>query len=114
MDLQRSLLIGAIAVLSFMLLTEWVAFKEERAPAPEQTSRLITNGDAAPSDLPEPALPDITEEDLPDEMQQYLELNHNVVSKRSMLAWKNSQKKSSKRRNATLPRRMNPLNCSPW
>jgi YidC/Oxa1 family membrane protein insertase len=33
MDLQRSLLIGAIAVLSFMLLTEWVAFKEEKARA---------------------------------------------------------------------------------
>ncbi len=30
MDLQRSLLIGAIAVLSFMLLTKWVEFKEAR------------------------------------------------------------------------------------
>ncbi len=40
MDLQRSLLIGAIAVLSFMLLTEWVAFSEERAE--------FSNGQSAP------------------------------------------------------------------
>lgn len=31
MDFQRYLLIGAIAVLSFMLLTEWVQFKEQRS-----------------------------------------------------------------------------------
>ena len=46
MDLQRSLLIGAIAVLSFMLLTEWVGFKEDRAPVTQETSRL-TSGVAA-------------------------------------------------------------------
>ena len=46
MDLQRSLLIGAIAVLSFMLLTEWVAFKDARTAITEQeTTRLISNGD---------------------------------------------------------------------
>jgi YidC/Oxa1 family membrane protein insertase len=46
MDLQRSLLIGAIAVLSFMLLTEWVAFKEARnAPSGQETSRLINGND---------------------------------------------------------------------
>jgi len=62
MDLQRSLLIGAIAVLSFMLLTEWVAFKDERtlAAAPV-TARLTDNNPAptAPSDLelPETANP---------------------------------------------------------
>lgn len=33
MDLQRYLLIGAIAVLSFMLLTEWSNFQDERATA---------------------------------------------------------------------------------
>ena len=45
MDLQRTLLIGAIAVLSFMLLTEWVAFKEEKnASLAEETTRLISNG----------------------------------------------------------------------
>ena len=56
MDLQRSLLIGAIAVLSFMLLTEWVAFKDERTQADDaQTTRLITNGDAQPAELPQVA-----------------------------------------------------------
>ena len=45
MDFQRTLLIGAIAVLSFMLLTEWVAFKEEKnASLAEETTRLISNG----------------------------------------------------------------------
>ena len=29
MELQRPLLLGAIAVLAFMLLTEWVAFRDE-------------------------------------------------------------------------------------
>ena len=67
MDLQRSLLIGAIAVLSFMLLTEWVAFKDERAPMPEQSSRLINGAETAETDLPEPAAPNKpSEEDLPD------------------------------------------------
>ncbi|GAB5453043.1 MAG: membrane protein insertase YidC [Halioglobus sp.] len=42
MDLQRILLIGAAAVLSFMLLTEWVAFQDERsALASQESSRLI-------------------------------------------------------------------------
>ncbi len=58
MDLQRSLLIGAIAVLSFMLLTEWVAFKDEKTAAVEnQSSRLITNGDSPAA--PAPAMPDL-------------------------------------------------------
>lgn len=42
MDFQRYLLIGAIAVLSFMLLTEWTHFQQQRADAPvaaEQTAR---------------------------------------------------------------------------
>jgi YidC/Oxa1 family membrane protein insertase len=57
MDLQRSLLIGAIAVLSFMLLTEWVAFKDEKTAAAEtKSSRLITNG----------ASPAATTEEMPD------------------------------------------------
>ena len=67
MDLQRSLLIGAIAVLSFMLLTEWVAFKEQRAPAAQETSRLLSGTDTAqalPQPLAEPQAQDI-EEDLP-------------------------------------------------
>ena len=67
MDLQRSLLIGAIAVLSFMLLTEWVAFKEQRTPAAQETSRLLSGTDTAqalPQPLAEPQAQDI-EEDLP-------------------------------------------------
>ena len=49
MDLPRSLLIGAIAVLSFMLLTEWVAFKDDRiAATAQETSRLISNSGDAP------------------------------------------------------------------
>jgi YidC/Oxa1 family membrane protein insertase len=54
MDLQRTLLIGAIAALSFMLLTEWVSFKEERAAsAAQETSRLISNGAQTTPALPE-------------------------------------------------------------
>lgn len=50
MDLQRSLLIGAIAVLSFMLLTEWVAFKEDKTQAAAPvTSRLTDSGDTLPT-----------------------------------------------------------------
>ena len=54
MDLQRSLLIGAIAVLSFMLLTEWVAFKEDRTDtAAQETSRLINRNGTVAAELPE-------------------------------------------------------------
>jgi YidC/Oxa1 family membrane protein insertase len=66
MDLQRSLLIGAIAVLSFMLLTEWVAFKEQRTPVPQQSSRLINGDEATATDLPEATPAVAVEEDLPD------------------------------------------------
>ena len=61
MDLQRSLLIGAIAVLSFMLLTEWVAFKEEKTAAANQTSRIISNDDSPRSSN----LPELPSEDTP-------------------------------------------------
>jgi YidC/Oxa1 family membrane protein insertase len=70
MDLQRSLLIGAIAVLSFMLLTEWVGFKEDRAPVTQETSRL-TSGAAGTAgtvtELPQttPAVEAALSEDLP-------------------------------------------------
>ena len=57
MDLQRTLLIGAIAALSFMLLTEWVAFKDARiATTVQETSRIISDTDDMPSALPEPNL----------------------------------------------------------
>jgi YidC/Oxa1 family membrane protein insertase len=69
MDLQRSLLIGAIAVLSFMLLTEWVAFKESKNAAGQDTTRLISSQETPVPSLPdspqpEPDSSDI-EEDLP-------------------------------------------------
>ena len=47
MDLQRTLLIGAMAVISFMLLTEWVAFKSDHtASQAREAERLLdTRGD---------------------------------------------------------------------
>lgn len=68
MDLQRSLLIGVIALLSFMLLTEWVAFKEQRSEPPvAQQSRLTAAGEApATPDLPPvPAIAVDSSDDLP-------------------------------------------------
>jgi YidC/Oxa1 family membrane protein insertase len=54
MDLQRSLLIGAIAVLSFMLLTNWVAFKDEKTAATaETTSRIISNSTSRNVEIPD-------------------------------------------------------------
>ena len=58
MDFQRTLLIGAIALLSFMLLTEWVTFKDAKTTASQPVaSRLIS---AEPGGLPPPVdeLPD--------------------------------------------------------
>jgi YidC/Oxa1 family membrane protein insertase len=53
MDLQRSLLIGAIGVLSFMLLTQWVAFKDARTAAVVQdNARLIPNAQSTSPTLP--------------------------------------------------------------
>jgi len=69
MDLQRSLLIGAIAVLSFMLLTEWVAFKEDRtAAATQETARLINGDDSVAAELPtlQDTAPGDAADDLPD------------------------------------------------
>ena len=70
MDLQRSLLIGAVAVLSFMLLTEWVAFKEEKTAATANISnRIISNDSSANSELPDLPKPgsgsDLSLEDIP-------------------------------------------------
>jgi len=50
MDVIRFLLIGVIAVLSFMLLTEWVNFRAERAPAPVEKS--IVDDDSVISAIP--------------------------------------------------------------
>lgn len=53
MDIQRTLLIGAIVLLSFMLLTEWVAFKGERQSVLEQSAgRLTANTGSQTQDLP--------------------------------------------------------------
>lgn len=68
MDLQRSLLIGAIAVLSFMLLTKWVDFKDSRAtPQVQESSRLSSSTEAGIPNLDEqtPAGASASEEDLP-------------------------------------------------
>ncbi len=68
MDLQRSLLIGAIAVLSFMLLTQWVAFKDAKtATAVQETARLMPNTEDAPPALPESngKSPATTADDIP-------------------------------------------------
>ncbi|WOJ97446.1 membrane protein insertase YidC [Congregibacter brevis] len=45
MDIQRTLLIGAIMLLSFMLLTEWVNFQEAKEEVVSTESRL-TSGSA--------------------------------------------------------------------
>ena len=39
MDIQRTLLIGAALLLSFMLVTEWVNFRTERSAAPRMTAQ---------------------------------------------------------------------------
>ena len=64
MDLQRSLLIGAIAVLSFMLLTKWVDFKDARTSALTQENTRLTSPDKPVPDLPSTEAAQ-TEEDLP-------------------------------------------------
>ncbi len=69
MDLQRSLLIGAIVLLSFMLLTEWVAFKDEKSAATEQQATRLINADqpqAETTELPDTAdIPPAATEDIP-------------------------------------------------
>ncbi len=73
MDLQRSLLIGVIAVLSFMMLTEWVAFKESHPSTQEvaTSTRLTETAPSLPTleeDIAEPFSENITEdiaEDIP-------------------------------------------------
>lgn len=55
MDIQRTLLIGVIMLLSFMLLTEWVNFTAEKEGAPTTELRLTAQDsfiDGARGDLP--------------------------------------------------------------
>ncbi|MCZ6828326.1 MAG: membrane protein insertase YidC [Gammaproteobacteria bacterium] len=63
MDLQRSLLIGVIGVLSFMLLTEWVAFKKQQVDTPAANVQPVSV-DNAP-DLPAVAAQENGTDDLP-------------------------------------------------
>jgi len=74
MDLQRTLLIGAIAVLSFMLLTEWVAFRDaKKAAAAPETTRLVTDVNelpASPTQPPTSAAVEDNGEDLPEAPDQ--------------------------------------------
>ena len=65
MDLQRSLLIGAIAVLSFMLLTKWVDFKDAHDSAQIPDSARLISSDSATPELPSTATGSGVEEDLP-------------------------------------------------
>jgi len=68
MDLQRSLLIGAIAVLSFMLLTEWVAFQDTKtATVAQETSRLMSDATTMQAEPPEANINTVasTGEDIP-------------------------------------------------
>ena len=75
MDLQRTLLIGAIVFLSFMLLTEWTTFKDKRnETATVETTRLIDQSPgtinetvvaAPPTQSVDEELPSAPEEDIP-------------------------------------------------
>ncbi|MGL4565109.1 MAG: membrane protein insertase YidC [Halioglobus sp.] len=59
MDLQRSLLIGAIAVLSFMLLTKWVDFADTRTAASAvENVRLSADPVTSSAELPVASAPD--------------------------------------------------------
>ncbi len=64
MDLQRSLLIGAIAVLTFMLLTKWVDFKDARTSALTQENARLSATDTPVPELPSTEVTQ-TEDDLP-------------------------------------------------
>ena len=68
MDLQRSLLIGAIAVLSFMLLTKWVDFADTRSAASAvENVRLSADPVTSTAELPVASAPDSagSSDDLP-------------------------------------------------
>ncbi|TXS93737.1 membrane protein insertase YidC [Parahaliea maris] len=71
MDLQRSLLIGAIAVLSFMLLTEWVAFKDARTQAAAPVTTRLTEApvtEVPGSDVPAVAAAPADATELPEDL----------------------------------------------
>ena len=43
MDIQRTLLIGAVILLSFMLLQEWVNFRADKEPQVAVEQRLTAD-----------------------------------------------------------------------
>lgn len=51
MDIQRTLLIGAIMLLSFMLLTEWVNFRADQAPMTPAQARLTADTPVQPGTI---------------------------------------------------------------
>jgi YidC/Oxa1 family membrane protein insertase len=63
MDFIRTLLIGVIAVLSFMLLTEWVQFKQQQTPPPMAASQEQSYPEEL--DLPAPGDVAATGSDVP-------------------------------------------------
>ncbi|MCX2979973.1 membrane protein insertase YidC [Halieaceae bacterium IMCC14734] len=74
MDIQRLLLIGVMATLSFMLLTEWVNFKAEQAPPPAIASQtlntssqqsVMSNGNAAMEIPSATSAPQVPSDELP-------------------------------------------------
>lgn len=65
MDIQRSLLIAALVLLSFMLLTEWVQFKDAHTQATPEASQTAAVPDAIPETGGESAIPEATSSELP-------------------------------------------------
>ena len=74
MDIQRLLLIGVIATLSFMLLTEWVSFRADQAPPPAVASQTLNtssqqsamqNGNSATEIPSATSAPQVPSDELP-------------------------------------------------
>jgi YidC/Oxa1 family membrane protein insertase len=85
MDLQRSLLIGAIAVLSFMLLTNWVQFKDSRTSSQiQENTRLTSSADAPNTAIPE--LPSATDDDIADDLPSVVETTTPVAQPQEPVA----------------------------
>ena len=63
MDIQRYLLIAAAAALSFMLLTEWAAFKEQRVVTTQQERSRIS--DSFEKGIPNPQQAALPKSDTP-------------------------------------------------
>lgn len=65
MDIQRSLLIAALVLLSFMLLTDWVQFKESHTQTTPAVTEAPTVPDAVAGAGSESAIPQATSSELP-------------------------------------------------